>query len=236
MIMRSLILGAALFALTSCGPGASLLDRGVALASGQEQPTARPAGQFPPRFAALIANQSVPALVLTVEERNQVGRLLRESRINGVDTWLSSDIVALMLEDGFLQGTRGLGSELFAADVSQPKSLVLSARGGYSDRLHSNLTGNDQIETRAYRCLVESGGSAVISLEAGQVPTRIMTEDCKSLDQSFRNTYWIGTNSGVIVQSRQWAGEKLGYIKTQAAVRKSAAPAAATPVVVVGAD
>lgn len=236
MTLRSLIVCVALAALTSCGQGASLLDRGVAIATNTQQPKAQPAGQFPPRFAALIADQSVPALVLTVEDRNQVGRLLRESRINGVDTWLSSDIVALMLEDGFLQGTRGLGSELFAADISEPKSLVLSGRSGYSDRLHSNLTGNDQIKTRAYRCLVESGGSAVISLEAGQVPTRIMTEDCKSLDQSFRNTYWIGTNSGVIEQSRQWAGEKLGYIKTQAAVRKSAAPAAAAPVVVVGTD
>lgn len=235
MSLRSLILCGCLAVLASCGSSQNLLDRGVALVTNEPAQPAAPPGQFRPRFQALLEDPSVPALVLTVESRNQQGRLLRESQINGVDTWLSSDIVALMLEDGMLQGTRGLGSELFAADVSEPKSLILSGRTGLSDRLHSNLTGNDEIRTRSYRCLVESGGAANIPLEAGSVPTRIMTEDCKSLDQSFMNTYWISANSGTIVQSRQWAGDKLGYITTQAAVRKPTG-APAVPEVVVSAE
>ena len=110
-------------------------------------------------------------------------------------------------------------AKLFAADVSEPKALILSGRRGYSDRLHSNLTGLDEISTRAYRCLVEPQGSATLALEIGTVPTRVVTEDCKSLDQSFRNTYWVSVKSGAIVQARQWAGDEVGYLMTKAAAR-----------------
>lgn len=232
MSMRSAILGVSLLALAACGDtGNRFLERGVAITTGEQAPPALPAGQFPPRFSALVADTSVPALILTVENRGQTGRLLRENTTNGVETWISSDLTAIMLQDGMLQGTRALGSEFFAADLAEPLALVQSGRSGYSDRLHSNLDGNDEISTRSYRCLVENEGSSVISLEIGTISTRVMTEDCKSLDQSFRNTYWVDTRSGAIVQTRQWADEALGYVKTQAASRQPTATAPAQEVV-----
>ncbi|HDZ82683.1 MAG TPA: hypothetical protein ENH56_15795, partial [Roseobacter sp.] len=164
---------------------------------------------------------------------SQTGRLLMESRINDVETWLSSDLTGLMLENGMLQGTRGLGSELIASELFEPMELILSGRSGYSDRLHSYLNGNVEIVTRTYRCLVVVKGNAIIPLEIGNVSTRVMTEDCKSLDQSFQNTYWVSTNSGAIVQARQWAGDELGYLKTQAATRSPTQVSASHQVIVV---
>lgn len=231
MIMRMAALGLCLVGLSACGAGQNLFNRGASIVLNESVSGPTPTDQFPPRFAALVADRSVPALILTVESRVQTGRLLLESRINGVDTWLSSDLSAIMLEQGMMQGTRGLGSELFAADLSEPMRLILSGQTGYSDRLHSNLTGNDQIKTTTFRCLVETEGSSVISLEIGNVSTRVMTEDCKSLDQSFQNTYWVSKNSGAIVQARQWAGDELGYIKTQSATREPRQPAPPTEVV-----
>ncbi len=219
MITRFTTLLLAVAFLTGCSGSGGLVNRAISIATNEPAQAALPAGQFPPRFAALVADTSVPLLVVTVESRGQSGRLLLENTINGVDTWLSADMSAMMIEDGMLQGTRGVGSELFAADISEPKRFILSGRTGYSDRLHSNLNGNDRIDTRTYRCLIESKGSSVINLEIGNIPTRVMTEDCKSLDQSFTNTYWVSSNSGAIVQARQWAGVALGYIKTQAGVR-----------------
>ncbi len=214
--------GLGLTALSACATSQTLLERGVEISLNEPSSASQPAGQFPPRFVTLMEDMTVPALTLVVETRSQTGRLLMESRINGVETWLSSDLSAVMLENGMLQGTRGIGSELFAAELSEPMALILSGRKGYSNRLHSNFNGNEEIVTQNFRCLVEVGGSAVLKLEIGNVPTRVMTEDCKSKDQSFRNTYWISTKSGTIVQSRQWAGEELGYIKTYAAVRGQA--------------
>lgn len=219
MIARIATLLLALAALSGCASSGNLVDRAISLAANEPAQTVLPAGTFPPRFAALVADTSVPLMVVTVESRGQSGRLLLESTVNGVETWLSADMSALMMEQGMLQGTRGVGSELFAAELSEPMSLILSGRSGYSDRLHSNLNGNDRIDTRTYRCLVESKGSSVINLEIGSIPTRVMTEDCKSLDQSFTNTYWVSSNTGAVVQAREWAGPELGYIKTQVGVR-----------------
>ena len=134
MILRALTLGLCLAGLTACSAGQNLLARGVAVAVDDDSIVPKTSQGFPPRFAALVQDTATPALLLTVESRAQTGRMLREARVNGVDTWLSSDLTALMLEDGMLQGTRGLGSELFAADVSEPKALILSGRRGYSDR------------------------------------------------------------------------------------------------------
>ena len=215
-IITSLI---ALALLGACTGSQNLIDRGIEIAWGDTAQSALPAGQFPPRFAALVADTSVPLLVVTIESRGQSGRLLLENTVNGVDTWLSADMSALIIQKGMLRGTRGVGSELFAAEVSEPMKMILAGKNGFSDRFHSNLSGDDKISTRTYRCLIETKGSAVINLEIGRIPTRVMTEDCKSLDQSFTNTYWVSSNTGAIVQARQWAGSELGYIKTQVGVR-----------------
>lgn len=219
MITRVLASFLALALLGACSSADRLVDRGIAIATNDPGQKPLPNGQFPPRFAALVADTSVPLMVVTIESRGQSGRLLLESTVNGVETWLSADMSALMIKNGMLQGTRGVGSELFAADIAEPMGLILSGGTGYTDRFHSNLTGDDKISTRTYRCLVENKGSAVINLETGSIPTRVMTEDCKSLDQSFTNTYWVSSKTGAIVQARQWAGSELGYIKTQDGVR-----------------
>ena len=220
MIIRATTLGLLFLSVAACSNSQGLLNRGVALVVNDKTTAVSPAGQFPPRFAALVADTSVPAMIMTVERRSQSGRLLREAKVNGIETWVSSDLTAVMLENGMLQGTRGLGSELFAAELSEPMALILSGKTGYSSRLHSNLKGDNRIVTRTFNCLVEASGTEPVTLEIGTIPTRIMTEDCKSLDQAFRNTYWVGRRSGTIVQARQWAGDEIGYIKTQSATRE----------------
>ncbi|MFT6090194.1 YjbF family lipoprotein [Sulfitobacter sp.] len=205
--------------LSACTAGESLIYRGLEMVEDEPGRVALPAGQFPPRFAALVADTSVPLLVVTIESSKQGGRLLLENSVNDVETWLSADMSALMIQNGIIRGTRGVGSELFASDISEPMKLILSGNTGYSDRFTSNLGGDDRIRTRTYRCLVETRGSDVINLEIGRVATRVMTEDCKSMDQSFTNTYWVSSTTGAIVQSRQWAGDEVGYMITQVGVR-----------------
>jgi hypothetical protein len=219
MIRHVVVTLVAALVLTACSGTQGLLDRGLEMVDDGPARAKVPAGQFTPRFGALVADTSVPLLVVAIENRNQSGRLLLEDTVNGVDTWLSADMSALIMQNGMLRGTRGVGTELFAADVSEPTRLILAGSTGHSDRLHSNLTGDDQIKTRTYRCLVENKGSDVINLEMGRVSTRVMTEDCKSVDQSFTNTYWVSVANGKIVQSRQWAGDEFGYIITQAGIR-----------------
>ena len=109
MIIRATTLGLLFLSVAACSNSQGLLNRGVALVVNDKTTAVSPAGQFPPRFAALVADTSVPAMIMTVERRSQSGRLLREAKVNGIETWVSSDLTAVMLENGMLQGTRGLG-------------------------------------------------------------------------------------------------------------------------------
>ncbi|MFD2741762.1 YjbF family lipoprotein [Sulfitobacter aestuarii] len=171
---------------------------------------------FAPRFAALIAARA-PALQVGFIDKEVSTTLLLEQRRNGIETWLSPEGAALVLERGMLHGTRGFGTGLLASELSEPLALVLARQGGRSDRLMTYLDGNDRAVTRTFRCVLSSRGARQLSLQGRVIPTTLMQEDCKSLDQSFRNLYWVAQSG--IVQSRQWAGGKTGEISTRVVLR-----------------
>ena len=177
------------------------------------QPTAASAP-----FQALLATPA-PAIVVSVEDRDAATGFLRQSARDNVETWISPDNVALYLEQGFVVGTRGLGSDMMAADIRQPAALVLSRRNGQVQRFMSFLDGNDQVTVRSYVCEIQGRGARQIDLGAGLVPTVLMQERCTNPDQDFQNLYWVDAGTGQIVQSRQWAGDFIGPLAIRRAQR-----------------
>ena len=99
--------------------------------------------------------------------------------------------------------------------LSQPLSHVRGLTSGYSDRFHTYLDGNDQAETRTYRCLFTVGKQSEVALRSKTVQTVQMRENCRSLDQEFTNIYWVTPETRRIVQSRQWAGPFVGALSTR---------------------
>ena len=229
MKMRSLAMMICAGLLSACSGtapggvalGGGPLDSGVSriaqrLFSGG-QPTAASAP-----FQALLAT-SAPAIVVSVENREAATGFLRQSaRSQGsttIETWISPDNVALYLENGFVVGTRGLGLDLMAADISQTAALVLARRDGQVQRFMSFLDGNDQVTVRSYICDIESRGGREVNLGSGMVATELVQERCTNPDQTFQNLYWIETRTGQIAQSRQWAGDFSGPLAIRRAQR-----------------
>ena len=208
-MMRLLALLLVLLGLASCGTVARQ-DTAV----GQALTGIIGQTEFVPRFTALLQTDA-PALQLGFVESGSGGALLLEYRDGPYDYWLSPDGAQIILQDGLLHGTRGFGAGLLASDLSQPLARVASLSGGPADRFHTFLDGNDQAETRTYRCLFEDRGGREIDLATGPVQTRLLAEDCRSLDQSFTNLYWVSVRGRQIIQSRQWAGPYLGAISTR---------------------
>ena len=176
--------------------------------------------RFNPRFAALAeAGTPVPALQVALIEDDRSNTVLLESRRDGLDTWLTPDGATLITHQGMLVGTRGFGAGMMASDVDQPLAMVLNGQQGYSDRFHSFLNGNDEINTRTYRCKIENRGAREVFIGGKPTQTRLMAEDCQSLDQEFLNLYWVSRSGNRIVQSRQWAGDFLGIVTTRVVPR-----------------
>lgn len=203
-----------LLALAACGTVAeegSPFAESVAGLRGQQQ-------DFDPRFIDLIRDEAAVLQVAFVELETN-GNLLLERQDGAFSYWLSAEGAHVVLQSGMLHSTRGLGEGLLASDLSEPLALVRGKRSGWSDRFHTYLDGNDFAVTRTYRCRVENQGPKEIELFTGPVNTILMTEDCRSLDQDFRNFYWVERSSSTIVLSRQWAGPEVGQISTRVVPR-----------------
>ena len=169
---------------------------------------------FSPRFIQLM-RADPPALQVAFIEKELSTTFLLESRNGDFETWLSPSGASLTYEQGMLHSTRGFGTGLLASDLSDPLALVLSGRNGVSDRLMTYLDGNDFAVIETFRCQVAIEGTRNLTLQKRLIPTRLMSEDCRNIDQSFRNLYWVSTQSGRIVQSRQWASDVTGEISSR---------------------
>ena len=195
-MIRFLILSLMTLTLASCGGNLG-------------EPNDAPSGQFP-RFTPLLQSPQAYALQATLVRSGVKGGFLLESRQGSIESWLGNDGISLTLDRGLLHGTRGLSAGLLASDVSDSAALVLSGSTGIADRIMTYLDGNDRAQIRAYSCEIKVQGPKTLTLDNGPAPTRLMSEDCNSLDGTFQNLYWVDTRSNLIVQSRQWTGEEFG--------------------------
>ena len=206
---RLAAIGSVLALLAGCGRVANedaALGQAIAAISG--------GSEFEPRFTALLKAEA-PALQIAFIDSGLAGTLLLERRKGPYEYWLSPDGGQLILQNGILHGTRGFGEGLLSSELSEPIARVRGLREGPSDRFQTYLDGNDRAVTRTYRCLIEVAGPRAVTLGDRKVPAQLVREDCRSLDQSFKNLYWVTPDDGRIIQSRQWDGPFLGEISTR---------------------
>ena len=169
---------------------------------------------FDTRFQ-LAAGQGARQLKLALLEFDAGSIILFDSSRDGIDTWITADGGTVMTQDQMIVGMRGFGAGLMAADVEQPLAMLHAGRQGITERFQTFLTGNDEIVTRTYRCQIVDQGRQEIVIGTTPVTTRLFSEDCRSLDQSFQNWYWLSPSNNRIVQTSQWTGEFIGMVATQ---------------------
>ncbi|WP_158585688.1 YjbF family lipoprotein [Pseudooceanicola sediminis] len=104
----------------------------------------------------------------------------RDRSADGVETWIAPDGSGFSFRDGVLIGTRGLGDDLMAADVTDLRARLADGQDGRSERFHSYLTGEGQIEVRSYVC----------DLTHVLQPRPGLRETCAGVSDSFTNTYF----------------------------------------------
>lgn len=204
--LRSIGSAVICLALLSCGEAQDDFD----LLKGALQPDAP---RFHPRANALASIRPIPPrLEVGFPSRDLSGVMLLETERDGVQTWLTADGATITLEQGLLTSAKGFGSGLAASDVRQSADLVLARQPGSTERLHSFLNGNDQIELRAYKCEVVPLGTENVFVLGHPVTTHKLEERCHGVADSFTNTYWVGTKPSRLVQSSQWTGNFLGNL------------------------
>lgn len=179
-----------------------------------------------PTYAAL-ALAGAPVLQVGVEAAGTATLARREGLRAGVATYVTPDGAAVILQDGMLRGTRGLGADLLASDIAAPRDLILSLREGTAARFHTFLDGENQAVTQRFVCAVAVQGAREIAIGAEPLGTVLVTEDCGD----FVNYYWVLPTAARVVQSRQWGGAFSGVI-----VMREVAPCGRLPPSVIRRD
>ncbi|APG48964.1 YjbF family lipoprotein [Phaeobacter porticola] len=178
-----------------------------------------PAAPSMTRMTALAANGAAQMQVSFIKT-GIAGTMVAETHRAGLVTWLSSDGASLQTDRGLLRATRGFGAGLMAVDLDQSRQRIFEQDLGSSQRFHSYLTGNNEIETRSYHCDIETRGARILRIDGMEITTRLMAETCINPDQRFLNLYWLRTRDNTLIQSRQWTGPFLGNMTTRLRVTR----------------
>jgi hypothetical protein len=128
-----------------------------------------------------------------------------------VEVWRSSDGAHLILRDGVLIATKGLGGDMRSADAS-PAIAGFDGSGGGGERLITLDRLDGSAQAVPFACDMTHLGRETIQIVDQRVSTYRMREDCSYRDTSFTNEYWVETTGGRMRKSRQWAGPVFGYV------------------------
>ncbi|WP_372803622.1 YjbF family lipoprotein [Paracoccus seriniphilus] len=116
-------------------------------------------------------------------------------------TYMTPSEEALIMRNGILIGTRGLGHDLSVAEP-QTEALIRSGRSGSAQRVMRYFAGDGKERPLQFTCTVGAGPKPGVTVE-----------DCNGHGTSFQNSYI--RQGGQITVSRQWIGPALGYVTVQ---------------------
>ncbi|AXC51159.1 YjbF family lipoprotein [Paracoccus suum] len=201
---------AALTAIAGCGSasmdgpglGGSLRQAAGQLAGRATGRTPEPAPPADPQAMAAEALKVNPGpLILVGLESAGTTQVMALTGENGrMRTYMTENQQAVILRDGLVIGTRGLGNDLNVAEVGT-EGLIRSRRAGHGQRLMRSLAGDGREHALPLNCTVSVEGGPVI-------------ERCENGQLQIENRFIVGAGGGISV-SRQWLNPRLGYVTVQ---------------------
>lgn len=164
----------------------------------------------------LLDNTKEPVLLVFSEQIDRPSLLRqlttrRDTAQGTVAVWRASDGAQVILRDGLLVGSRGIGGDLIQSDVTQVQSLIASQSFGQATRVVSFLSGDNSLLTLTLSCTLSDMGIEALTLVEAPVNLRHIRETCAAEEGMIEYDYWVEPNTQVIRKSRQWSGPIIGY-------------------------
>ena len=153
-------------------------------------------------------------MIAILESRNVMAIMGVAQTNQGYETWEAADRRSLILKNGILTGSRGLGDDLMASDSDASSALITSRSEGRATRSYQFLSGMGVTNHFEVECEIVKGSKERI--EAGEINVEALTlaEICKEGPLEINNLYWVDPR-GNIVKSRQWISAQVGYVMFQ---------------------
>lgn len=168
---------------------------------------------------AQLEDTATPLLLVELEKTGQQATLIPAAHRGTVVTWTTGEGIAVMLDDGILTGTRGLGFDRMTSDIENTRKMVQGTMSGaFFTRHHSVLDEDNRTKFDAFQCRETTRAPETVTLIGRDHRTTRIDEHCVSPRFETTNTYWTG-DDGVMWKSRQWISAELGYATIERLVR-----------------
>ncbi|WP_425097736.1 YjbF family lipoprotein [Tropicibacter sp. S64] len=207
---------AGLLALSACGsethPAIDYIRSQKLLSSEPKNPkTVVTADQT----AQTLAATDAPVEFVNLESRESQALMIGIERNGPYYTYGTATRQSIVLRNGMITATRGLGGDLMSSEEDALYRVVQSRHAGSASYQMRFLTPEDVISTLNVSCTVSAGGPTAIVAGAINSSGTTMTANCQGDGASFSNTYVVDAR-GNILAARQWLGHELGYVGNQA--------------------
>ncbi|MEP2716095.1 YjbF family lipoprotein [Pseudophaeobacter sp.] len=178
---------------------------------------------------AMLLELGNPHIEIVVENLDFLGYLAlvltrSDDQPGTITQWNGGDGTALILRNGMLIASRGLGGNLLSADVPARGQQPGPGRGG--QRSYQIRSGDNIAQRLTFACSLQDLGPARLEIVERSYNTRHLQEYCETgslqNDPQGRiqgethviiNDYWVDSRGGEVWQSRQWAGPEIGYLR-----------------------
>lgn len=196
------------FALVACGPKAENtgISRAIELAlSGR---AAEPEQVDPEAWL-----NGAEGILMALPTTGWGGLLKRIGQNGDRVTWAGMDERSVTTQSGIVVATRGMGFDLYSADVDGTVAALAGGPTQYQRRFEL-LEGDDDIARAELNCTFERVGAESVTLATGQYDAIRYKEVCLNDLIGFENAYWL-QEGGKIIQSQQWISPNLTHLTTQ---------------------
>ncbi|MEH6645316.1 YjbF family lipoprotein [Sulfitobacter sp.] len=139
-----------------------------------------------------------------------------DSVLGTVEVWNSSDNAQIILRNGVLVGTRGVGSDIIAADANVTVRALQSGANASGVRRYTISDGDVTTTDYVFSCDLRNLGREEISVANQSLEAIHMTEVCIGGHQKIvrlSNDYWVQPGSGLVRKSRQWVSPSAGHFE-----------------------
>lgn len=178
----------------------------------------------PPLTRAVLNTLDGAFAEVTIERHDQLAYLYvsaqrRDSHPGLITVWHAEDDGALVLRNGVLVATQGLGGDILSSSVQVAGNMPGPSASG-EKTLTIRVLDNKSVRLSLACDLVDLGPDP-IEIIGQRHATRHLRETCEgglAVDRSGRPgkvtyDYWVDSQSGIVWQSRQWAGPTVGYVR-----------------------
>lgn len=146
-------------------------------------------------------------LVIQIPSKNASAGLIRQSANRDTVTWRTPDGVTVVLKDGQIIGTAGLGNDLSSAAFDD-----IRTGSGRTVRDYFHLMGNERVERTRYICELTDLGTTNVEVAGVAYSARQIVETCDTATgDAIENRYWVQP-SGLIRKSQQFISPEVGYL------------------------